>query len=398
MGAGASSKKRRNWSREFHLTANVESPDGEGYQQIFPIWTIAITSNQRQLASATGDNRILLWCLVTHQMLIPLTGHADTIWRLAYSPDDALLASTSADETVRLWEVMTGLPVMVLPRCHSHWVWSLAWSPDGTRLVTGGSDARLLVWDAKEAWQAAQAVAEISAMADRDPAWAEKANREAETAARTKRPILAWQAHEKSINEVTFCPTEAQMLVSVGAEGSLAIWDVDTGALDCRVMGHIGAITCVSVSPSNGELIATGGEDATVRMWDLSDVDPGSHAAKSSREKTLGLNLAHFTLKGHQAGITAVRFCGDGRLLASVSKDCDVRVWFPSLQNPTLCAKFPAHEAWIRDLAWNPDQRFLYTAAGDGLVQAWVVPKKYHHPFYAEDKHSKKKGSAKYGA
>lgn len=79
-------------------------------------------------------------CLVTHQLLAPLIGHADTawplrawqcvkgsaeplrdvflkslitlmipawiseIWRLAYSPDDLLLASTSADGTVRLWE------------------------------------------------------------------------------------------------------------------------------------------------------------------------------------------------------------------------------------------------------------------------------------------------------
>ena len=76
-------------------------------------------------------------CLVTHQLLAPLIGHADTalgsqsldvhmlvicrvyfetctqIWRLAYSPDDLLLASTSADGTVRLWEVW-----LVFLGCH----------------------------------------------------------------------------------------------------------------------------------------------------------------------------------------------------------------------------------------------------------------------------------------
>ena len=30
--------------------------------KVFPIWALAITSNQRQLATATSDNRINLWC------------------------------------------------------------------------------------------------------------------------------------------------------------------------------------------------------------------------------------------------------------------------------------------------------------------------------------------------
>merc|ERR1712216_173887 len=50
----------------------------------------------KMLASATGNHKINLWCLMTHQMLISLSGHADTIWRIAFSPDDCLLASASA--------------------------------------------------------------------------------------------------------------------------------------------------------------------------------------------------------------------------------------------------------------------------------------------------------------
>ncbi|CAJ1420330.1 unnamed protein product [Effrenium voratum] len=177
MGSGASKKA---WGRRFHITSNVPDADGDSYQQVFPVWTIAVTKNQRQLAAATSDNRINLWCLVTHQLLAPLIGHADTIWRLAYSPDDLLLASTSADGTVRLWEVSTGLPVMILPRNHANWVWSLAWSPDGSRLATGGSDARILVWDAHEAAEGAQRVQELSARASADPSWAQTAAEEAE--------------------------------------------------------------------------------------------------------------------------------------------------------------------------------------------------------------------------
>eukprot|EP00913_Durusdinium_trenchii_P032917 g30814.t1 len=58
MGSGASKKA---WGRRFHITSNVPEPEGDTYQQIFPVWTIAVTKNQRQLATATSDNRINLW-------------------------------------------------------------------------------------------------------------------------------------------------------------------------------------------------------------------------------------------------------------------------------------------------------------------------------------------------
>ncbi|CAJ1386568.1 unnamed protein product [Effrenium voratum] len=143
-------------------------------------------------------------------------------------------------------------------------------------------------------------------------------------------------------------------------------------------MGHIGVVTTVAVCPTNSELLATGGEDHTVRLWDLRDIEPSSQLARMSREKVMGVNLAHFTLKGHESGVSRVRFTGDGQLLASVSKDCSARIWIPSLFNPLLVAKFVAHEAWIRDVAWASDQKSLFTAAADGMVFAWEVPSKYH--------------------
>eukprot|EP00437_Effrenium_voratum_P048243 CAMPEP_0181535344 /NCGR_PEP_ID=MMETSP1110-20121109/74207_1 /TAXON_ID=174948 /ORGANISM="Symbiodinium sp., Strain CCMP421" /LENGTH=364 /DNA_ID=CAMNT_0023666721 /DNA_START=39 /DNA_END=1131 /DNA_ORIENTATION=- len=364
MGSGASKKA---WGRRFHITSNVPDPTGETYQQIFPVWTISVTKNQRQLATATSDNRINLWCLVTHQLLAPLIGHADTIWRLAYSPDDLLLASASS----------AAVGGKHRPACYDTPPESrqlgleLGMVPDGSRLATGGSDARILIWDAQEAAEGAQRVQELSARAAMDPSWAQTAAEEAEKASQLAQPLTFWQAHEKSIHDLVFAPSESRMLLSCGAEGSIAVWDADSGNLDCRLMGHIGVVSSVAVCPTNSELLATGGEDHTVRLWDLRDIEPSSQLARMSREKVTGVNLAHFTLKGHEGGISRVRFTGDGQLLASVSKDCSVRIWVPSLFNPLLLAKFTAHEAWIRDVAWSPDQKSLFTGAADGMVFAW---------------------------
>lgn len=384
MGGGAG--KHSKWHSQFHLTNNEAYESADVFQQIFPVWTIAVTHNMKMLASATGNHKINLWCLMTHSLLISLSGHADTIWRISFSPDDCLLASASADGTVRLWEVETGMPVHILPRCHANWVWTLAWNTDGTRLATGGSDTRILVWNTDRVTDRARRCSNYRAEANSTDIRRKNAARremdEAPTAEDVEdelaQPLLAWQGHEKSITELTFAPTDARMLVSVGSEGTIAVWDSTSGALDCRLMGHIGPVTCVSISPGSDEFIASGGEDHTVRLWDLHDIEPGSMNAKASREKVIGYNLPHFTLKGHEGGVSAVRFTPDGSLLASCSKDCEIRIWKPSRKAPTLVHKFMAHEAWVRDICWQRDQTHLYSGSTDGLIFAWQVPMKYH--------------------
>uniref|UniRef100_A0A7S0FBY3 Uncharacterized protein n=1 Tax=Pyrodinium bahamense TaxID=73915 RepID=A0A7S0FBY3_9DINO len=391
MGSFPSSKN--SWQQAFFLTVNEgaeESKEGEQYMQVYPVFSIAVTRNHKQLAAATSDNKINLWCLATHDLLSVLVGHAETIWQLMYSPDDSLLTSASADGLVKLWEAGTGVLAMSLPRMHSNWVWSLAWSSDGERLATGGSDARILVWDAYAAVEARRKAEFYKDRAAQDPAWADTAAIEEADAVQRANPLRHWQAHDKSIHRLAFAPTESRMLVSVGAEGTVAVWDAEVGALDTRLCGHLGAVNCLAINPTISEVIATGGEDHTVRLWDLRDVDPASQAAKQSREKTIGLNLAHYTLKGHEGGVVAIDFTSDGRLLASGSKDCEVRIWIPDLQNPVLLKRFVAHEAFIRDLHFAVDQTLLYTCSTDGMIFAWGVPQKWRY------KMAKKKGKQKY--
>jgi len=149
----------------------------------------------------------------------------------------------------------------------------------------------------------------------------------------------------------------------------------------------------MAVNPCHEEIIATGGEDHTVRLWDIRDIEPGSAPSRISKEKPMGFNLQHFTLIGHEAGVSVLRFSRDARLLASASKDCEVRLWNPDMHGPTLHAKFAAHEAWVRDLQWTHSQDMIYTASSDGHIFAFQVPHKYHCKF--DKKQKKRKGGSK---
>ncbi|NEO89429.1 MAG: hypothetical protein F6K56_03865 [Moorea sp. SIO3G5] len=71
---------------------------------------------------------------------------------------------------------------------------------------------------------------------------------------------------------------------------------------------HDGRVWDVSFSP-NGQVLASGSEDKTVKLWSLS----------SYQELQ--------TLRGHQARVFRVSFSPDGQILASASDDNKVKLW-----------------------------------------------------------------------
>jgi WD40 repeat protein len=70
---------------------------------------------------------------------------------------------------------------------------------------------------------------------------------------------------------------------------------------------------------SDGQTVATGSDDRTVRLWDLSDRD---------HPRSLGAPLS-----GHTDEVNGVAFAPDGRTLATASADRTVRLWdLPNLE------------------------------------------------------------------
>src|SRR5205085_114846 len=132
--------------------------------------------------------------------------------------------------------------------------------------------------------------------------------------------------------------------------------DLETGKRRLDRAGHGSEVVSVAISP-DGALVATGGSDRTVRLWDRA-------TAKELRTISTGFNNP----------VGRVAFSPDGKLLA-VSTVQGIRNNFAALfdvaSGKEVCRlgkDLPA----LRALAFSPDGKTLATAGGS-VVAFWEV-------------------------
>jgi WD40 repeat protein len=119
------------------------------------------------------------------------------------------------------------------------------------------------------------------------------------------------------------------------------------------------SVNTVGFSP-DGLLLASGGDDRTVRLWEVST----------------GLSLRR--LSGHRGSIANVAFSNDGQLVASVggalnTEDSgrfgEVKIWDTQTGDP-VC-DLGSHDAGVRSVAFAPRSGLIATGDLDGMLRLW---------------------------
>ncbi|KAK2191710.1 hypothetical protein NP493_47g03017 [Ridgeia piscesae] len=122
------------------------------------------------------------------------------------------------------------------------------------------------------------------------------------------------------------------------------------------IEGHAEAVISVQFSP-NGQYLASGSGDTTVRFWDVNTETP------------------QHTCKAHKHWVLCIAWSPDGRKLASGCKKSEICLWDP-LTGGQLGRTLTGHKQWITWLCWKPlhldgECRWLASSSKDGTVKIW---------------------------
>ena len=104
------------------------------------------------------------------------------------------------------------------------------------------------------------------------------------------------------------------------------------------------------ISP-DGNTIASGSSDTTVKLW----------SAKDGK-------LIH-TLQGHQNEVRSVVFSPDGNTIASASLDNTVKLW--SAKDGKLIHTLQGHQNSVWSVVFSPDGNTIASASSDKTVKLW---------------------------
>jgi WD40 repeat protein len=294
-----------------------------------PVRAVSFDAAGRTLAVTGVDGRVRILAVPSGKTVREFA-HPGGATALDRSPDGRLVATVGYDGMLRVWDVASGAGRTVPVSSMS--LWAVRFSPDGAMLAVSGEDKliHLLTVDGT--------------------------------------PIRTFAGHQRNIWDLAFSP-DGKALASGSFDHALKIWDVATGRLIRTAGEHAQAIVAVDSRRADG-LIASGGDDATIRLW------------RSNGDAVRTLDAGQF--------VDAIAFSADGKWLASggreshgiyaIVKDIFGRHLFGG-GNPTARLWRVADGAMVAALDRQPDDvvavgfsgdgSWLATGSDDGTVALW---------------------------
>ncbi|KAL4256374.1 hypothetical protein AB1N83_012939, partial [Pleurotus pulmonarius] len=162
--------------------------------------------------------------------------------------------------------------------------------------------------------------------------------------------------HASGILQGSYASHEGRPIPAVAIPATAKMLSAFSEEVVVRSDGHeqsidIGNQWCISFQ-ADGSRFATGDDDGTVKIWDI-------ETGKELR-----------TFEGHSDRIRSLAFSPDGRKIAAGSRDGTIRVW-DTETGQDLFGAMEGHTNYVTGLAFSPDGTRLASGSYDKTVRLW---------------------------
>ena len=392
---------------------------------------IALSPDGTKLATAGGDWIVRLWEVSTGKYINSLTGHPSAVNAVAFSPDGKILASAGStlrlwdadtgellhadskdlgsidlltfspdgkilatgggwDHTVHLWDVNTGMLQTGL-KGHTGKIRDIAFSPDSTQLITASRDKTMRLWDVNTGTEQKNLPTPDDAI---NPLVA--ANRMIKLLEQGVFP-----KKRDDVQSVKFSEDGTQ-LISVSSDGSLHLWDIDTGRyqLSFSLGAHTEWTSALAFSADSKYLVSNNAFEELARVWSAETFT--QHAILTPPQDAMGLTFSpnlkklagrqflggiqvwdattkeHLsTLEGADRGVDywPLIFSPDGKILAGkgVIRHLGNEIQFWQTDTGAKLFTLEGHTGVVSKYTFSPDSKIFASGGEDGSVVLWDV-------------------------
>ncbi|MBP3557016.1 MAG: protein kinase [Thermoguttaceae bacterium] len=268
-----------------------------------PLSALATSWNGSFAVSAGKDCAIRLWGRPVDasdanadspsawKNLLELEGHVDWIRALALSPNDRYLASGGWDQVVYLWDLTSGRRLRSLPE-RVKGVSQLEFAPDGRTLATATEFGGVTLWDAA----ANEAVFRVQVGSGTARSFRFSRDGRYFATACDDGVVRIWTGRrETPLREIADFPAsiaavdlscDSRLLAAGCDNGKIYVVDLTdaTGKTRRVLPGHLGGVRGVRFF-SDSDWLVSNGKDGTARVWNL--VDNAEAQTLSSGESSI---------------------------------------------------------------------------------------------------------------
>ncbi len=343
------------------------------------IKSIAFSADSKMLVSGDEHEMIRLWDTATGKPKATLNWRRGTAtYALAFSPSGRFIASGHRDG-VKLWDntvkpkqqtddTIGDYQHTLEIREHKDYVSKLAFSPDGKTLLTGSKDGTIQAWDTASGSYRFTCTGHIEGTRDliftlsgdtlvslnqpfNPPGNLQQQRWDLTTRDQLSTRFLGMEAYSMILSP------DGETLVTHDSGSKCVLWDINTDPpriIDQFILEGFpgGGLNVRFAFSADSKMLAAGGEDGLVHVWDL----------------TISKKVRHrFTVKGHNRGLRMLAFSPDGKLLASGGNGKTLCLW--RVADGTSLFKSTAHKSWVTAVAFSPDSKIL--ASGGNELFFW---------------------------